>query len=192
MKAFQEDLRNGMSIDSALRKHHLTFQEAFTKMKGWTAYNKKNKVKKPPRLLYIMRRGKRFVIRKKINKQYVLFGRYYTEEDAVVVRDALVEDGWNRDHLDRICRECNVKRVLPRTRKQLTIEYKDDLDLLYEERVKPLLDQGYSLTKVLRSLGYTNGRMYYELRECALNDGYEFKKAGRKPKQKEKGGMKDD
>lgn len=179
MRMFQEDLRNGMTLDQALKKHHLTFKEAFHTLKGYASYSKKRKPKNPE-TRYIMRQGKRYLIRKKINKKYVIFGRYATMEEAIIIRDALNEDGWNIDSLDRICQQHNIQKLKPRKRKQIiernSKEYLDEIQTIYRNEIKPILDQGESLSYAIRSTGRTSGRVYYDLRDCALQDGYKLRR----------------
>lgn len=58
-------------------------------------------------------------------------------------------------------------------------EYMKDIQDLYDNEIKPLLDKGYSLTKAFNMNGITTGkkkRKGRELRKLALNDGYKMKR----------------
>lgn len=108
----QEDLRNGMSINDACAKYGLTFKELCEKMpKPYTLLQRK--AKKPPRLTgerYIQKWFGCYHIRKSINKKTVSFGSYDTLEDAVLMRDYLMEHGWRKDLLDVYCSRLGVTR----------------------------------------------------------------------------------
>ena len=43
LKSFQEDLRNGMTINDALIKHNLDFKEVVDELKGHSDYPKQRK-----------------------------------------------------------------------------------------------------------------------------------------------------
>ena len=58
-------------------------------------------------------------------------------------------------------------------------EYLTELQQVYETEMKPLLDKGYSFTKVIRRLGVGSGRhnrKYHELKKLALADGYQMRR----------------
>lgn len=53
-------------------------------------------------------------------------------------------------------------------------EYLQEIKLLYSSKIKPLLINGYSLTKALNMVGITTGkgRKREEIRKLVLKDGY--------------------
>ena len=57
-------------------------------------------------------------------------------------------------------------------------EYMEEMNRMYEEEVKPLLNKGFSLTKTFKKLGVATGkhsRKSKELRKLALDDGYKLR-----------------
>lgn len=102
---FQNDIRNGMSINDALTKHGLTLTETFNELHG-------RPIGRPPkpspkRKLETRNTGEKYIqwnsgkyLLRKTNEYY---GRYSTLEEAVSVRDYLVEHGWSKRNL-RIAR----------------------------------------------------------------------------------------
>lgn len=58
-------------------------------------------------------------------------------------------------------------------------EYMADMRRIYEDEMKPMLLQGISLTKAFRILGVgnnKNSRKHRELRQMALDDGYQLRR----------------
>lgn len=58
-------------------------------------------------------------------------------------------------------------------------EYMEDMRRIYEKEVKPLLIEGFSLTKAFKTVGVATGksaRKSKELRKLALSDGYVMRK----------------
>ena len=57
---------------------------------------------------------------------------------------------------------------------QTNEEYLEGLKKIYDDEIKPLLDEGYSLTNAFRKIGVTTSRSRKsrELRQIALDDGY--------------------
>ena len=56
-------------------------------------------------------------------------------------------------------------------------EYMEEMKRMYDEEVKPLLNEGYSLTKAFKTVGVRTGkttRKSKELRKLALEDGYKL------------------
>ena len=56
-------------------------------------------------------------------------------------------------------------------------EYMEDMRKMYVDEVKPLLEEGYSLTKAFKTVGVSTGksaRKSKELRKMALDDGYKL------------------
>ena len=117
LKAFQNDLRNGMTIEEACTKHNITFKDACREMPGnWnhprttrqndgvTYYRKHNLPD------YITLNRGRYMLRKKIKRKWVYFGRYKSLEDAIKVRDYMMEHGWNKHLLNSVCRKLGVEK----------------------------------------------------------------------------------
>lgn len=66
-------------------------------------------------------------------------------------------------------------RIIERSDK----EYMEDLHREYEEVMKPLLNQGISLSECFRRMGVNTGRnsrRHRELRQIALDDGYKLRR----------------
>lgn len=56
-------------------------------------------------------------------------------------------------------------------------EYMDDIRRIYEDEIKPLINEGYSLTKAFKTVGVRTGksaRKSKEIRKMALDDGYKL------------------
>lgn len=98
-----EDLRKGMSLEDCLIKHNTNLQILFeTNLETHQTNSHK----------YIENRGKRFSIKKKINKRTCYFGSYSSLEDAQKVRDELIRTGWQQNKVNRICEYLEVKRII--------------------------------------------------------------------------------
>ena len=84
---FQQDLKNGMSLNEALQKHGLTFKEAVQNIPR-TRVKTPVKTHSPSRNITV-REGQdnRYFLRKQINKKQQAFGTYKSLEDAIKVRD---------------------------------------------------------------------------------------------------------
>ena len=115
---FQKDLRNGMTLETALTKHGLTLLEVWDKLNTNIAgrpTKKKKQYKNNSGLdqtteKHIFRRNNRYTIRKYSRGKTRMYGVYHTLEDAVLVRDYCNEHGWVQRNIDRYCREVGVKR----------------------------------------------------------------------------------
>ena len=99
-KELVEDMRSHMTIEEVLQKHNLSLKECCDLL-YYKTNNRKNRKRKYRETgePYIRQDGKRFHIRKKINGRAVSFGGYNSLEDAVKVRDYLMEHGWYRNRL---------------------------------------------------------------------------------------------
>ena len=98
---FQQDLKDGMSIEEALKKHELTFQYACENMpRQLTKERKKGNPSK-----YISRNEDKYLLR----KNNVYYGRYRTLKDAMRVRDYMEKHGWNKKDLKKIQEKLGVK-----------------------------------------------------------------------------------
>lgn len=103
-----EEFRND-TIENVLVKHNMTLEEAF----NYCLHNKlEDDVDIPEeKMLYIQKHRDRYRIRKSVKGKLLTFGYYESLEDAVNVRDALIEDGWRLYRLSKICKKLNVKLV---------------------------------------------------------------------------------
>ena len=91
MKQFQEDLRNGMTIEKALHKHQLTFQEAFEKCdngscRGNGEYHH----------IYLDKKTGKYHVKKSILGKETHFGTFKDLDEAVKFRDELERNGWRK------------------------------------------------------------------------------------------------
>ena len=102
---FQDDLRNGLTLDEALRKHGLTFKEAVDAIHGYTRSKTKSERTLP---MYISKVGNCFQIKRKIKGYTIYYGAYASLEDAMKMKAHLQQNGW-------------YKRKLPQYRKELGI-----------------------------------------------------------------------
>lgn len=109
---FQEDIKNGMTIEDALTKHHLSFQyvcKNIGKVKRWKIPEKTPvderryfNVQKTP--------DGKFRVYKQVGGQNTTFGTYRTMEDAIRIREHCHEHGWVKTNVDRYCRELGIER----------------------------------------------------------------------------------
>lgn len=106
---FQEDLRKGMSIDDALKKHNLTLKEAVESVP--ISYERKNQIQWRDDLRNIHRRGSHFTIIKKKGSKAKSFGTYDNLKSAKMVRDYLDLYGWELLDVGLICALLGVERL---------------------------------------------------------------------------------
>lgn len=109
LKPFQVDLRNGMSIDDALKKHNLTLQEAVMSV-PCNYGRKRNNHKWREDNRNIHRRGRHFMIIKKKDGKTKTFGTYDNLRSARMVRDYLDSYGWEQLDVGLICALLGVER----------------------------------------------------------------------------------
>lgn len=116
IEKFQQDLRNGMPLETALHKYNLTFKEAVEFVhkpithppKKKKPYQKRNVYKHVDK--YVKQRGGQFHLRKTINGKAIWGGSYNTAEDALLVRDFLEEEGWNIIKVNEACKKYGIER----------------------------------------------------------------------------------
>lgn len=116
IEKFQEDLRNGMTLEDALTKHNLTFKEAVEfvhkpitkKAKNRRPYKKKNYYQSVDE--HISHKAGAFHVRKSINGEMKWGGSYNTLEDAQTVRDFLNKEGWNIVKVNEVCKKFGIER----------------------------------------------------------------------------------
>ncbi len=94
-ESITEDLKAGLSLEDALRKHGTNLQELF-----------KNNPHREPVLTdwtYIQQTEHgSFRVYKTINNCRFTFGTYSTHEDALIVRNELIKCGWDKEKLESI------------------------------------------------------------------------------------------
>ena len=88
------ELKNGMTIDEACKKYHVTFSELVDSLKNSESYYTTINYR------YISKNNSRYIIQKSINNKSVIFGSYFDLEDAIEVRDQLIKLDWNVDKND--------------------------------------------------------------------------------------------
>ena len=113
IREFQEDLREGMSLEQALKTHNLTFQQALERCPKPTNFDKRKPTKKHKKTIrragkYIQQRGKRFYLRKNVKGKMLGFGSYETLNDAEKVRDFLMDNGWNEIKVREACKKYRI------------------------------------------------------------------------------------
>lgn len=116
IRLFQMDLQNGMKLEDALIKHELDLPTAFElvdkplTVKKQPYRRSKNKTANSYAGLYIQKHGNKFYVRKQIRGKTRMFGSYSSLEDAIAVRDKMIEIGWERKSVDRVCDELGIER----------------------------------------------------------------------------------
>lgn len=106
---FQDDLRNGMTLEDALCKYHLTLKEAFESIPGTIRKGPDNQSHSGE--IYIIKRRNSFYIQKSMNGRHVHFGSYRYLQEAVKVRDYFMEHGWDKSKVDEVCELLSVERL---------------------------------------------------------------------------------
>lgn len=115
---FQKDLKNGASLEEALTNNNLSLKDAFDyamkeHLKHKTTEKKRRKyyarvdkhIYKYSRIYYIRRQfpnGNGY--------DNLIFGSYYSVEDAVKIRDCLDKYGWEQKRVDEYCEMTGVTR----------------------------------------------------------------------------------
>ena len=92
LKAFQEDLKNGMSIEDALRKHQLNFKEVVDELKGHSSYPKQRIPSPFGKYIYYWQNV--YHVQRKIDGKHKHFGRYKTLKEAQDKKAELERNGW--------------------------------------------------------------------------------------------------
>lgn len=114
---FRKDLQNGMTISEGLTKYKITLGEAFNALQ----YYNKPKISPTRTNEYNIRQnlqGHYFII-KWIHGKQTNFGTYTTVEDAVKIRDWFMENGWDKENIDKACTECGVTRRTIKNRRTI-------------------------------------------------------------------------
>ena len=112
----RKDLMN-LPLEEALTKHNVSFEEAFKVFHKHEKqpYNIKQSRRRSVDF-YIFNRKDSYTIRKDVNGKVTMFGTYHSLEDAVKVRDVLMEEGWIQSNVDSICQRLGVERKPHRSR----------------------------------------------------------------------------
>ena len=101
IREFQQDLKEGMSIQEACHKHKTTLAKAFNRL-HYKKYHRprlgQGELKQP----YITRNGKQFQVKKKTRGKTTHYGNYNTLEEAIRVRDFLLENNWKKSKLKEL------------------------------------------------------------------------------------------
>ena len=108
MYRVRKDLQNGKTIEQVCKDHNITFKTLCDTFHGYIRTKKKTKSTTPTK--YIEVRNGRACVRKTINGKTRIFGTYNRLEDAIIMRDALEQDGWHQTHVDRLCQELGIER----------------------------------------------------------------------------------
>lgn len=107
----RKELQSGTSIDEVCRKHHITFKQLCDHYHGYgRSQQYRNNLKQKTRHKYIRQTGNRYAIQKNTHKKSKMYGTYDSLEDALKMRDALIEDGWHQTHVDQLCDKLGIER----------------------------------------------------------------------------------
>ena len=116
IKKFQEDLKKGMTIETALKEHNLTFKEAVELCPRPFCYQrpKTKKIKKGETYKSVDRhiklRNNSYCVTKTFKSKSYWGGSYNTLQDAILVRDFLEEHGWNPVKINEACKKYKINR----------------------------------------------------------------------------------
>ena len=94
----REELKR-KTLNETLVEHNLSLKEAFELCM-------KNNLQ---RKTYIQKLNSGYRIRKNVNRRLEYFGVYTSFDDAIKVRDRLIETGWDINQLNDICMELGVE-----------------------------------------------------------------------------------
>ena len=112
---FQQDLKQGMTINEALIKHKMTLKEVITKL----TTKPEKETKKPTRPVELRnitknKKNNTYYIRKSKTtngkKKSLRYGTYNTLKEAQTIRDELIKNGWNQKSIDNLCKKHNITR----------------------------------------------------------------------------------
>ena len=116
IEKFQQDLRDGMPLEDALQKHHLTLKEAIDYVHKPITHSPHRKKPQTKRDVYkkvsrnISQKNNAYHVRKHINSKSFWGGSYDTLEDARKIRDYLDEYGWNPIKVNEACKQLGIER----------------------------------------------------------------------------------
>ena len=112
LKAFQNDLQDGMTLEDACRKHQISFKYACDNM--GKIYTKKILPKKESNTFaseYIQTRNGKYFLRKYLRGSTKMFGTYNSLNDAIRMREHCKRYGWKQQSVDKYCEELGIERV---------------------------------------------------------------------------------
>ena len=118
-KEITDDLRAGLTLEETLTKHSTNLREIFKDFHDYPQYRrprkpKKKTITKREEWRYIQpTRFNSYSVRKTSNGKQSYYGCYKTFEDAKKVREALIADGWNKEHLPQILKDLKIKTRRP-------------------------------------------------------------------------------
>lgn len=103
---FQQDLRNGLTVEEACTKYNIPFNYVFKNME------RINKRQGPndPQLKYITKRSGHFSVRKTVKGKQIVFGTYSTLEEAIKIREYCEKHGWIKSNIDEYCKILGIER----------------------------------------------------------------------------------
>ena len=107
---FKEDLHNGLTLDEALQKHKVSLDQAFKILRRKDIRKVQKNANRSCPETYILKRNDVYTIRKSIKGKTKIFGAYNSLEDALLVRDTLIKEGWKQRSVDDICKRLGVER----------------------------------------------------------------------------------
>ena len=116
IEKFQQDLRDGMTLESALQKYNLTFKEAVDFCPRPMSKNNIKRSPKKRRNVYkridstISLKKDSYQVKKNAHGKTYWGGAYNSLEDAKQVRDFLEEHGWNPVKVNEACKKFNIQR----------------------------------------------------------------------------------
>ncbi|MBQ2654041.1 MAG: hypothetical protein IJF83_10835 [Methanobrevibacter sp.] len=117
IKAFQQDLKDGMKLETTLKKHGFSLKDAVEMCLKTYVHRKptqkpstrKNVYKKvDTNIVYV--RSKASHVRKNQDGKYHWGGAYDTLEEAQKMRDFLNKEGWNPVKLIEGCKKFGITR----------------------------------------------------------------------------------
>lgn len=111
---FQNDLKQGLTIEEACEKHNLTLGYAFKHMKQASKKQPINKYRKKHygnyERRYITETHGVYYVRKFVKGRYKAFGSFSNLEDAKTMRDYFEKHGWHSTKIDEYCKKAGVIR----------------------------------------------------------------------------------
>lgn len=135
LQKFQQDLRNGMTLEKACSKHKISLDYAFKHMPKTITKPRKitKKLGRPRKITKKLGRPRKFertnnipyqpvneknitnrygkyFLRKRINNKERVYGTYNTLEDAIKIRDYCNEHGWYVTRIDEYCEILGIER----------------------------------------------------------------------------------
>ena len=111
-EAICEELRSN-GLEDTLLKYNCSLNELFNYCLHRNFLTEKKRVKKAKKknnpLKYIQKHyDGRYRVRKSVGGKLIYFGYYDTVNDAIRVRDKLVEIGWKKYLLDKVCKDLGI------------------------------------------------------------------------------------